>query len=191
MSQCLAYTWRTNPSSDRDLHFPAWVYKEVEKALVATHLQVQDYWLIVKHRIAVIGLMKPGQWSAVVQECAVVWLCHRVDNSPSALLFSQRCFFASVCMSVPLWWCHKTYGRMPTGKPAVCLESRESKGMMIVFRTRQYEAEEDGSSSAELQNSTEYLLQYRVEVTCLKFSQSPAFIQTQLGCILWLVTYCS
>lgn len=126
--------------------------------------------------------------SDVVQECTAVWLCHRVAYSPSALLCSERCLFGSVCMSVPLWWCHKTYSGVSTGEPAVCLEFRESKGVTIVFRTRQYEAE-DRSSSAELQNSTEYLLQYRVEVTCLQFSQTPAFILTQLGCLLWLVTY--
>lgn len=59
---------------------------------------------------------------------------------------------------------------------------------MIIFRTQQYEAEEDGDASAELQSPTEDLLQYRVGEASMKFSPSPAFILTQLGCILWLVT---
>lgn len=93
-----------------------------------------------------------------MQEPTVVWLCFRVAYSSSALFCSERCFFANVCMSALLWWCHKAYGGMPTGKPAVCLESKESKRVMIVFRTWQYEAEEDECSSAELQN-------YRILVT--------------------------
>lgn len=35
--------------------------------------------------------------------------------------------------------------------------------MMIIFRTLQYEAKEDGDASAELQSPMENLLQYRVE----------------------------
>lgn len=52
---------KNQPSLDRDLHFIINSCKKVEKALVATYLQVQDSWLIVKYRIAVVGLIKPGQ----------------------------------------------------------------------------------------------------------------------------------
>lgn len=52
--------------------------------------------------------------------------------------------------------------RCPLANLLCGLVCRKSKGVMIIFRTQQHEAEEDGDASAELQSPTEDLLHYRV-----------------------------
>ena len=48
-----------------------------------------------------------------------------------------------------------------------CSVRRERKGLMLTCKTQEYEAEENGAVTAEIQNPTENLLQDGVEETCL------------------------
>ena len=84
-----------------------------------------------------------------------------MGHSPSALSFAETSFFAGVCVSVPPQSCHKME------KLFACSVRRERKGLMLTCKTQEYEAEENGAVTAEIQNPTENLLQDGVEETCL------------------------
>lgn len=80
-------------------------YEEVEKALLPAYLQGEYSWLGRKSGISVIGLINlvsDMSINSCVSNSPFSGYISEWVNSPSTLLSTERCFFASVCISVPL-----------------------------------------------------------------------------------------